>query len=87
MAAGAGVALEDDVAALVECEAVVLVGDGAILDRQVGSGDVETVAEIGMLSVKLIPFATEFQSSRVVASSLATGLAVRGIASSYVILG
>ena len=85
MASSAGVALEDDVAALVQCEAVVLVRDRAILDRQVGGGDVEAVAEIRAPSVKLI-FGTEFQSSRVVASSLATGLAVRGIASSCAIL-
>lgn len=41
--ARAGVALEDDVGALVEREAVVLVVDGAVLDGEVRGRDVETI--------------------------------------------
>ena len=46
MATGAGVALKDDVGALVECEAVVLVGNGAVFDGEVIGRDVEAVAEV-----------------------------------------
>lgn len=86
MAAGAGVALEDDVAAFVEGETVVLVGDGAVLDGQVGGGDIKSVAETKALSVQLLPFAIESQDLRIVASSLTTRLAVLSVTGSYTIL-
>ena len=46
MTTGAGVALEDDVAALVDGEAVVLVVDRAVLDDEVGRAAVEAVGVV-----------------------------------------
>lgn len=46
MSAGAGVSLEDDVAALVDREAVVLVHDRAVFDHEVRRAAVETVGVV-----------------------------------------
>jgi hypothetical protein len=45
MATSAGVALEDDVGALVDGDAVILVADGAVFDSKIGGRNIKSVAE------------------------------------------